>query len=71
MVGNHFNQIDVLVNNAAFWGGEGFIDQMSMEAWFSIIDQNVKGSYVITRSVISYMKQGGWGRIVHVSSHPC
>ncbi|GGD78110.1 SDR family NAD(P)-dependent oxidoreductase [Paenibacillus nasutitermitis] len=62
------NQLDVLVNNAVFWGEETSIEDSSSERWFSVIDQTVKGTYLITRAAVPLMKQGKWGRLIHISS---
>jgi len=67
-IGDAFGRIDVLVNNAAFWGGEGPVDSMPEDAWLAAIDHNVKGTYRVTKAVVPYMKRERWGRIVHVSS---
>lgn len=61
-------QIDVLVNNAVFWGEESPIEDYDNQKWFSVIDQTVKGTYLITKAAVSLMKKNKWGRLVHVSS---
>ncbi|WP_339323261.1 SDR family oxidoreductase [Paenibacillus sp. FSL W8-0194] len=61
-------RLDVLVNNAVYWGQEAPIEDPANEAWFSVIDQTVKGTYLITKAAVPLMKQGGWGRLIHVSS---
>lgn len=61
-------QIDILINNAVFWGEESPIDDYDDEKWFSVIDQTVKGTYLITKAAIPFMKESHWGRLVHVSS---
>ncbi|MDQ0062914.1 SDR family NAD(P)-dependent oxidoreductase [Paenibacillus harenae] len=72
-VGKEFGGIDVLVNNAVFWGGaapkfEPF-EHTSTDSWFSVIDQNLKGTYLVTKAVLPYMRKREWGRLVHVSSN--
>jgi len=62
------NRLDVLVNNAVFWGQEAAIEESANEAWFSVIDQTVKGTYRMTKAAVPLMKQGGWGRLIHVST---
>ena len=62
------NQLNVLVNNVVFWGEEASIEDSSSESWFSVIDQTVKGTYLITRAAVPLMKQGKWGRLIHISS---
>lgn len=62
------NRLDVLVNNAVYWGEEAAIDASTNESWFAAIDQTVKGTYWVTRAAVPLMKQGQWGRLIHVSS---
>ncbi|UUZ97605.1 SDR family oxidoreductase [Paenibacillus sp. P25] len=62
------NRLDVLVNNAVFWGEEVAFEDSANEAWFSVIDQTVKGTYLATKTAVPLMKQGGWGRLIHVST---
>ncbi len=61
-------QIDVLVNNAVFWGEESPIEDHEDDKWFSVIDQTVKGTYLVTKAAVSLMKKNNWGRLVHISS---
>ncbi|PYI53746.1 SDR family NAD(P)-dependent oxidoreductase [Paenibacillus flagellatus] len=62
------NRLDVLVNNAVYWGEEAPIEDSTDASWFSVIDQTVKGTYLVTKAAVPLMKRGGWGRIVHLSS---
>ncbi len=65
-----FGRIDILVNNA---GGSGTIhapsiEETSDEAWAQVIDLNVTSILRFSRHLIPGMKQGGWGRIINMSS---
>ncbi|MBW7455973.1 SDR family NAD(P)-dependent oxidoreductase [Paenibacillus sepulcri] len=72
-VGEEFGGIDVLVNNAVFWGGAAPkfqpFEHTVTDSWFSVIEQNLKGTYLVTKAVLPYMRNRGWGRLVHVSSN--
>ncbi len=65
-----FGRIDVLVNNAAIFGGlkyKGF-DEISEEEWDRMMAVNVRGIFVCSRAVIPQMKKQGKGKIVNISS---
>lgn len=63
-----FGRIDVLVNNAGI-----FLDRYSgldvaQETVRQTLEVNVMGPLYLMQAVIPYMRQGGYGRIVNVSS---
>jgi NAD(P)-dependent dehydrogenase (short-subunit alcohol dehydrogenase family) len=61
-----FGNISVLVNNALEWRTpEGVSEEDDFSA---MVDNNLKGTYLVTKKVIASMKDGGWGRIVFISS---
>jgi NAD(P)-dependent dehydrogenase (short-subunit alcohol dehydrogenase family) len=68
-IGEQFRNIDILVNNAV--AGERkpirFAEGPS-EEWLSMIDHNLKSTYLVTKAVLPIMQKGQWGRIVHISS---
>jgi 3-oxoacyl-[acyl-carrier protein] reductase len=59
--------LDLLVNNAgiASWGG--FFDD-DAEAWWHLIEINVRGPYLCCRAVVPGMLERGGGRIVNMGS---
>lgn len=57
--------LDVLVNNAGVGGGKP-IDETDTASWRRILDTNVWGTFLVTRSAVPLMANGG--RIVNVSS---
>ena len=60
-------KIEILINNAGIIRDRSFL-KMTEEEWDSVINVNLKSLYVVTRSVIPYMKENGYGRIVSASS---
>lgn len=66
-----YGSIDVIVNNAAIWGGLKFkaFDQITEEEWDEVFAVNVKGVWHCCKAVIPYMKTQGRGSIVNISSN--
>lgn len=62
-----FGKIDILVNNAATFGGASVVD-MRTEDWDRIIGTNLRGTFLMTRAVLPSMIGRGEGTIVMVSS---
>lgn len=64
-------RIDILVNNAAFFGGMGTwrpFDEWTPEEWDRMQAINVRGMWFCTRAVFPYMKAQGYGKIINLSS---
>lgn len=62
-----FGKIDILVNNAGVLK-DNTIDNMTDDDWETVIDVNLKGSFLCTQAAQKYMKQQQYGKIVMVSS---
>lgn len=62
-----FGPISVLVNNAAIEGWCKF-DQLTDELWDRNFAVNLKGTFIVTQTVLPDMEAAGWGRIVNVSA---
>lgn len=65
-----FGRIDILVNNAALYGGLRAtpFDQIAEAEWDQVMSVNVKGIWNCCKAVVPAMKQQGKGKIVNVSS---
>jgi len=57
--------VDVLVNNAGVGGGEP-VAGSDVDRWRVVVETNVVGTYLVTRSAVPLMRAGG--RVVNVSS---
>ena len=63
----HFEQIDVLVNNAGITKDK-LIQRMKEEEFTDVINVNLVGTFNITKNVIKYMTKKRYGRIINISS---
>ena len=59
--------IDILVNCAGITRDKT-LRKMSPDDWKAVIDTNLNSVFNVTRNVISNMIEGGFGRIVNISS---
>jgi len=67
---DEFGGIDILINNAGFYGGLGHKrwDDWSLEEWRASWDINVVGGWLCAKGVVPYMRERGKGKIVNISS---
>jgi NAD(P)-dependent dehydrogenase (short-subunit alcohol dehydrogenase family) len=69
-----FGRIDILVNNAAALGGLEIPDfmkpfeELAASDWNRILEVNLKGTFLVAKAVIPYMKKQGKGNIIFISS---
>ena len=63
-----FGGVDILVNNAAGFGGGKTFDMMTYEEWDRLIRINLTGAYMFTNEVLPYMVKKQHGKICMVSS---
>lgn len=63
-----YGRLDILVNNAAAYRGDGSILSVSDAVWSQIINVNLKGTYLCSKFAIARMIESGGGSIVNLSS---
>jgi NAD(P)-dependent dehydrogenase (short-subunit alcohol dehydrogenase family) len=65
-----FGRIDILVNNAAVYGGLKLtaFEQIAEAEWDRVMAVNVKGLWLCCKAVMPTMKQQGYGKIINISS---
>lgn len=64
-------RVDILVNNAALFGGMGPFrpfDEWTVEEWDRMQAVNVRGMWFMARAVFPYMKAQNYGKIINISS---
>ena len=66
-VKERYGKIDILVNNAGITKDRTF-RKLSHEDWNDVIDVNLNSVYNTTSSVIEYMLEQKYGRIINISS---
>lgn len=59
--------VDILVNNAGIIRDRMFRN-MTLEAWQSVLDVNLTGTFVCTRAVIDGMAERRFGRVINTAS---
>lgn len=62
-----FGRVDVLVNNVGFYHEEPF-ELISFDEWKKMLAINLDSLFLTTRAVLPAMKEGGFGRIIALSS---
>jgi len=62
-----FGKIDFLVNNAGAFMVKPIVET-KLEEWETIIDTNLKGTFLCTREVVKYMVEAGKGTIFSIAS---
>jgi len=62
-----WGKIDILVNNAGITRDKLLL-RMTEGDWDTVINVNLKGTYIVTRTVLPVMIKNRYGRIVNISS---
>jgi 3-oxoacyl-[acyl-carrier protein] reductase len=62
-----FQKVEILVNNAGITR-DGLLMRMSEDDWDSVIDINLKGTFLCSKEAIRVMSKQRYGRIINISS---
>ncbi|MBF0330100.1 MAG: 3-oxoacyl-[acyl-carrier-protein] reductase [Nitrospirae bacterium] len=62
-----FGRVDILVNNAGITR-DGLLLRMKEEDWDSVIDTNLKGTFLCSKEAIKLMSKQRYGRIINITS---
>ncbi len=63
----HFDGVDVLVNNAGTFGAKPFVD-VTEEDLDGYLNGNLKGTYLTTQAVVRQMLKEGGGAIINIGT---
>lgn len=64
---NHFGTLDIIINGAGINGSTPYLD-ISEEEWNSIMDSQIKGTFLGCQVYGDYMLRQGKGNIINISS---
>ena len=59
--------LDILVNNAGTTD-DGLVMRMSEQSWDTVLDTNLRGTFLATRQAVRHMTRQRWGRIINITS---
>lgn len=62
-----FGQVDIVVNNAGITK-DNFLIRMSEKDWDMVLDINLKGAFLVTKTAAKLMMKQRYGRIINISS---
>ncbi|NCY21190.1 SDR family oxidoreductase [bacterium] len=60
--------IEILINNAGIITGLKAVQELPVEEWDKIMATNVRGPYLLIRTILPGMIQRGFGRILNISA---
>lgn len=64
---DEYGTIDILINNAGV-NRRNPVVEMSEEDWDTVIDVNLKGTFLCTRAVGRVLVKKGYGRVINIAS---
>lgn len=66
-IGNHFGQIDILINNAGMALNKPF-EETTMSDLDRIFSINVKAPFVLCQKALAYLRESDYAEIINISS---
>ena len=64
---DRFGRLDILVNNAGVTD-DVLLMRMSEEQWDHVIETNLRGQFLTSKTAVKMMMKQKWGRIINISS---
>ena len=64
---DRWGTVEILVNNAGI-SGFSLINDPDDSKWYSIVDTNLNGMYLVTKETLKHMSDGAGGRVINISS---
>lgn len=65
---DEIGEIDILVQNAGTVGVQGLFHEIEDEGWVQTVEEDLLGPVRVVKEFLPDLRNGGWGRIVFVSS---
>src|ERR671932_2335444 len=62
-----FSSLDILVNNAGITR-DNLLLRMKDDEWDAVLNTNLRGAYLLTKSALRPMMRARWGRIITITS---
>lgn len=59
-----FKKLDILINNAAFYGGLGLMHEQDLEVWWKTREVNMGGTYLVTRTFLPLLCECGGAKTI-------
>ena len=66
-IGERQGPVSILVNNAGMVR-DNYLRFMSRDEWDDVLETNLTGAFLCTKTVLAGMQRAKWGRIVNISS---
>ena len=67
-----FGRIDILVNAVGgsfiIGNSEALVDDLTLDEWDTVIQFNLRGTFLCTKAAVQQMKKQGGGKIINLSS---
>ena len=67
-VNDIFNGIDIIINSAGGYGKLTSVEEMPVDEWDRTVALNMRGTFLVCKHAIGYLKKSKAGRIINVSS---